>query len=171
MQAPRIRIAVAIDDDSVRGTIKSPLKAVLRSLGDVDLVELTEDPNFVVIGMFMCTPNPSCVGYDGVMGFLRIAVPLTRSDLAIDIRQSGIRATDSTINRLARFLDDYEKPQSTTLYSWGRNRIETGARAAASEIDATCLEAFRSLARAFAIPDQQARSNAIEVHFSKKWHC
>ncbi len=172
-QSPfRLKVAVVVDD-STRGPVESTVKASLRSLGDIDVVGVAEDPDFRVDVTLACFDCPAHTTYVGSVRLIETLKPghITvgvlagaPSTVSADIRSQII---DSVYSRIRSF----ERPSMEYTVRWGSTGYEQGIKNLVAAFDQKCFEQRRMYARAFAAKTA-AETNAIlaEVR-TKEWLC
>jgi hypothetical protein len=160
-QQERLRIAVAIDDDSIGGVLSSAFRGALRSLGDVDIVLSAEDPDWILEGSFLCTPG--CIDVTEVSGSIRLIYPLSKTDVSRDLRTVGIRAPDSIVTKLAGMLARFQYTRAAWTVKWGKARFTEAPRAFVARLDAQCFEPHRVFTRIIAMPEGPVKHAATDA--------
>src|SRR4051812_7660187 len=80
-QPYRTPIAVAIKDDSTGDLFGSAFRSAFRSLGDIDVVGVSEHPRYVLSGAVIC--DPQCGNATSYSLALTFVEPLTSTDLVL----------------------------------------------------------------------------------------
>ena len=150
------KIAVSIDDDSKQ--FASAFSSAFRQLGDVQVVSVQEDPDYVLSGVVLCQPNCSSVATYSAS--LRLYKPFPRVGASSVLILARSRydtvmgaGRDSSENDVYEFLEGYEKTIDTWVAQWGRQRYEQSIRELVRSIDGRCFEPVRAFQRAVAQRD------------------
>lgn len=177
-QAQRIRLAVSISDSATAGIFGSAFSSAFRSLGDVDVVGVTEKPQYVLDGVVMCEPKDctAALSYDLSLRLYSPYEITTGQYLAVSIVSPTPKATyrtrvDSAANTINLMLDGYERSHMTWTANWGRQRYEQAIREMVGRIDSQCLDKQRALNRLFASQDTARFAAYKSLIDSKTWIC
>lgn len=176
-QSRRITVAVNVADSAADGIFQSALSSALRSLGDVDVVSLGEEADYLLHGAALCS-NDSCNDALSYSLALVLAEPTSRADAEMAAIQwiGGAYATtadarDSLTNIVWQVMKGRELVHMTWVVQWGRNRYEQATREFVRTLDAGCFDRIRALNRAVykGGPDQFSAYAAFVR--SRRWIC
>jgi hypothetical protein len=180
LHAQRIRVAVSIQDTLADRVFQGAFAAAFRSLGDVDVVTLAEQPQYVLSGVVLCDPS-SCknvLSYTAALRFWSPLGPSTARYIAMtaipSTPQSTFAARADSVGTLVIWpmLRGFEVTHETWVASWGRDRYEQAVRELVRQIDTDCLEQSRAWSRATAAGTDTASSAAIvRTITARKWLC
>lgn len=175
-QTPTRRISFAVDIQDSTNQFPSAFAAALRQLGDVEVVPVTERPDYVLSGVAMCQPD--CGQLTRYVVSLRLYSPMQRSAsmmlAGIALRRSrpvAPQVRDTIESELWRRLYYYEFTLGTWVAAWGRNRYEQEIREFVRMIDSSCLERVRSERRALGSDDSAAFGRYQLFENSRRWIC
>jgi hypothetical protein len=173
-QQPSISIAVDIQDST--NQFSSAFSSSLRQLGDVRVVGLSEQPDYVLSGVTICDPN--CANLLSYPVALRLYAPMNRltADMLVRLALRSARPVSAQVRDSLRAefwqnLSFYEVTHGTWVLSWGRNRYEQGVRELVRDIDSRCFEGVRALQRAAASDDTAAFARYKALERSHSWIC
>ncbi len=175
-QPATVSVAVTVVDSTRQ--IESLFASALRQLGDVRVVTVGENPDYVLSGVVVC--NPSCDKLSTYSIALRLYSPVRESlaeflaeatmrRLGIDdlARQDSVRAT------LWSFIGSLEETHQAWVATWGRNAYERAIREMVREIDSTCFEKQRMFSRLFQLApsDSAIRRRLTADYRGRSWQC
>lgn len=151
-----IRVAVAIQDSTVGGVISSTVRAALRNLGDVALVQPSERPRFIVKGLVLCGSSDGRCAQESFFTFtLRVVTPLTESILSAVVSAPQFTPTDSALWRMTGHLSEYVMEGPEWIARFGRGTYDSEIRTIVAELDAKCFEDERQMERLMKMPQDQ----------------
>jgi len=172
----RIRVQVAADSNSGGLLLESALAGALRSLGDVDVIGNSEQPDYMLRVVVLCDPN--CTDALQYSAALLLTRPIYGREL-IDalLKEKIVYQHDGRVSRLdaAAITDLYSytdvphwafwrlyTPMDHVLHLWvqvvGRLRVQTAAQELVAENDSRCFRLARLSGRMAAITDTTART-------------
>jgi len=173
-QPSSISIAVEITDST--NQLASAFRSSFRQLGDVRVVDLSEQPDYVLSGVALC--NPNCSDLTDYSVALRLYTPFhrTTSDMLVRLALRGTKPAstqtrDSLSARFWRNLRGYEATLHTAVVSWGRRRYEDGVREFVRDIDSRCFDSVRAMQRASESSDSTAWDQYEAQVRSHNWIC
>lgn len=174
-QQPSISIAVEIQDST--NQLSSAFSSSLRQLGDVRVVGLSEQPDYVLSGVAMC--NPNCASLTSYSVALRLYSPFNRltADMLVRLALRGTRPVSTQIRdslraQFWRSLSFYEVTLNTSVVYWGRRqRYEQAVREFVRDIDSRCFDGIRAMQRVAASDDTAAWGRYEALERSHSWIC
>lgn len=179
LHSQRLRVAVAVSDSAARGVFQGGFVSALRSLGDVEVVSLSEEPEYVLSGVVICSPI-GCSDPDSYSASLRLYSPADRGTAYVIAARLLPRT--STVGRQALLdsLTDHvvypmirgmESTHQEWVLRWGRQRYEQAIREMVREIDVGCFEKSRAIRRAVAESNQERSAAIMREVDAKRWSC
>ncbi len=182
LDAQRLSVAVSVQDSLAGGIFQSGFAAALRSLGDVDVVSLLEEPDYALSGVVLCTPSP-CARAVRYSLALRLYEPPRRStaeflaQLALHPRSTApIRdpPTDSLAASIWAAMEHREHTFMTWVVEWHPETYRRSISQLVAEIDSKCFDKLRALRRISrdrreSLSNQYARFQ--EFTASRDWLC
>jgi hypothetical protein len=176
LSAQQSTITIAVDIQDSTNQFASAFSSAFRQLADVRVVDVLEQPDYVLSGLAMC--NPNCAELRSYAVALRLYAPLKQStaDMLVRLalrsaRSASPQARDSLRSQFWRNLSPYEATIHTSLVYWGRERYEQGVREFVRDIDSRCFESIRAIYRAAASEDTATWTRYKASEKSKNWIC
>ena len=177
-QPHRIKVAVDFADSATGGVFQSAFSSAFRLLGDVDVVGITEDPDYILRGAVVCSDD--CRNADAYAVAVQFSEPLSRATItslasALALRRAfagpqSSADSGSTYAFLSSFLANEEHEDQLWVAQWGRNRYEQSVVMLVRSIDAGCFDKNRAVARTnFA--DTVSMRQFREFLHSRQWMC
>jgi hypothetical protein len=169
-------ITVGVDIDDSTKQFSSAFAAALRQLGDIQVVPVTDRPDYVLEGVVMCSPD--CERRTSYVVSLRFYSPVNRSS-ASSLANLALRRVmpttqalrDSVEEAIWRRISFLESSHGSWVATWGRNRYEQAIREHVREIDASCFERVRAERQAMYSADSSAVPRYLRYEESRKWLC
>jgi len=175
--AQRLQIAVTVGDSATGGIFTSRLAAAFRALGDIDVVSVGENPDYVLEGVVLCSPKP-CDDAISYAIALRLYEPLRYTtarfiaDYALNPNSTRrTKVADSLTATIWELIQGYERTHMTWAATWGRKAYEQAIKEFVAEIDAKCLEKLRALRRLSLSHSQDRFTTYKEFVHSRDWIC
>ncbi len=175
-QQIKIRLAVSIDDSTAQHVFQGAFVAAFRSLGDVGVVTIAEQPDYVLSGVVICDPF-SCESPASYAASLRLYSPLSKSYIRLLVssllpKTTQARQVDSLTENVAWWwLRHHQENHQEWVVRWGRQRYEQAIREMVRRIDTECFERTRAYSR-LAFKRDSARAEALRAQIqAKDWLC
>jgi hypothetical protein len=169
-----IKVAVSITDST--NQFGSAFSSAFRQLGDIEVVSVSEGPDYVLSGVVMC--QPACSNVASYAVSLRLYSPMSRnvvSMLAYTAQLKSRQDLPALRDTLETFywtvLKSYEFTLQTWVATFGRQRYEQSVREMVRDIDAACFERSRFLRRAIAALDSNAINEWATRRSNATWSC
>ncbi len=152
-----------------KGLFSSAFSGALRSLEDVNLVELDENPDYRLRVVVICQPD-EC---DDALSYA-LAVQLTRPLEELDVLVAILASaegvvTDSLLavafplsNSIYERIDRFEDVYLTWVTHWGRNVYRRAAQELVAEIDYKCFEEDRLSNRMAQASDPEVMQSLLD---------
>ena len=174
-QTRNLSVAVNLTDSAAGSVFQSGFAAGFRSLGDVDVVSLTDNPDYVLAGVAICQPA-DCRDPLSYSLALRLYEPISithAQTIAMRVvpREYLARNSDSVISKLYRAVRYYENSHMLWVVTWGRTRYEQSMRELVREIDAGCFDRIRALNRAVGNKAKDSWEKYEAYEDSREWLC
>jgi hypothetical protein len=150
----KITVSVTVAEDTP-GIFASNFKRGLRSLGDVEVVEAVEYPEFSLSIAVLCrggTGDGECYNAASYSLAVRFYSMWAKTDVqtalwtAIGTRLSAAEM-DSVVDAYWSGTPSLQNPHETWVMSWGRQRYRQAIQEFVAELDARCFERERMMDR------------------------
>jgi hypothetical protein len=173
-----IKVAVVLGDSAAGGVFRGAFTSAFRTLANVEVVTLSEEPDYVLSGVVMCEAK-SCEPTTAYQAALRFYSPMQRwvvhsiaYYVPLTISRTPTAKRDSAEANLWTRLRFYEMTHQTWVVSWGSQRYEQAIRELVRKIDTECFERERMYSRYYAVLLDTAKSRPLyhEIE-SRSWMC
>ena len=174
-----VRVALSITDSAANRVFQGAFASAFRSLGDVEVVSVSERPQHVLSGVVICEPV-SCQSARYYSAALRFWSPISQftarliagRTIALLPSTNYVQRADSVAQNVVwPLLQGYETTHGTWVVEWGRERYEQAIREFVRQLDTECFERGRAYARAFASTDTATSSAIVRMIDNRRWLC
>ena len=159
-QVPPFSVGLGVTADST-GVVERAFRSALLSLGDVEVVSLSEPHDFTVRVVATCERS-ACASYSVAT---LLAVPLDETGLNISI-------PDRSWIELPPDLEGFIRPRGYWVALWGEAVLRREVADLVATIDTQCLKPFRLRARALSLDTDSVVADSLALELREgDWLC